>query len=72
MLQIVNSIGDLLFEFLPVPETDRLLIMKQLHNDIALRILIEYHLKISRHRQKLVHRHALRINLHQIHQPEKV
>ena len=39
--------------------------MQQLHNDITLCILIEYHLQIGCHRDNDIHRHALSINTHQ-------
>ena len=72
MLQIMDAIAHLLFQLVPFLKADRLFVMEHLHNHIALCILIEDHLQIGCHRQKLVHRHILLSNLHQVHQAEEI
>ena len=75
MLKVVQAVGYLLLQRLPVHKAYRVLVMQQLHLHVALCILVEYHLQVSRHGQNLVHvviMLASELNAHQRKQTVQV
>ena len=72
VLQAVDALVDARLDGRPRLHGDALLVVEHLHQHVALRVLIEYHLQVGGHGQYLVHALAPGADAHERHQPVEV